>query len=161
MDFDKRLERAIQRGERSREARGKELSEKAVSEGELRDLHSQCRLDLSEHIDTCLRQLSDHFLGFQFETLVGEGGWGWKISRDDVNMAPRRQSPNLYSRLELLIRPFSSTRIVELTAKGTIRNKEIFNRAHYQFLSEVDVDSFRELIDLWVLEYAEQYSARN
>ncbi len=28
-----------------------------------------------------------------------------------------------------------------------------------QFLSQADLDSFKEMIDLWVLEYAEKYSA--
>ena len=61
----------------------------------------------------------------------------------------------------MLIRPFSSSHIVELVGKATIRNKEAFNRTHFQFLREVDVDSFTELIDLWILEYAELYAARN
>ena len=42
-----------------------------------------------------------------------------------------------------------------------IHNKEVFNRTHFQFLAEADLDSFRELIDLWVLEYAEQFAAKN
>jgi hypothetical protein len=60
----------------------------------------------------------------------------------------------------MLVRPFSSTHIIELAAKATVRNKEIFNRSHFQFLNQIDVDSFRELIDLWALEYAEQFAAR-
>ena len=70
-----------------------------------------------------------------------------------------RRSESLYSRLEMLVRPFSDTHILGLTAKGTIHNKETISRSHYQMLDEADIDSFTELVDLWVLEYVEQYAA--
>lgn len=160
MDFEKRLQRAIVRGQQTRDSRVRERAEEAVSEEDLRTLHSQCRLELSEHIETCLKQLADHFPGFRFQTVVEEEGWGAKISRDDVSGGRGRPVENRYSRLEMLIRPFSSAHIIELAAKGTVSNKEIFNRSHFQFLSEADVESFSELIDLWVLEYAEKYASR-
>jgi hypothetical protein len=159
MDFEKRLERAIGRGERTRDTKGREQAEKEFSNEELKTLHSKLRLDLSEHIETCLKQLNDHFPGFRFETVVGEEGWGAKVSRDDFSSGRKQRSENQYSRFEMLLRPFSSTKIVELAAKAIIRNKDVFHRTHYQFLSEADVDSFCELIDLWVLEYAEVYAA--
>ena len=161
MEFDKRLQRAIVRGKHARNAEGRRKAAQALSKDELKTLHSKCRLDLSEHIEDCLRRLADHFPGFDFQTIVGEDGWGAKINRDDFQAGRGRQAENLYSRLEMVIRPFSSTHIVELAAKGTVRNKEIFNRTHYQFLSEYDRETFQELIDLWVLEYAEQYTARS
>jgi hypothetical protein len=159
MEFEKRLERAIERGQRTRDQRGRSQAEQAVSEEELRSLHSQYRIDLSEHIEACLRRLADHFPGFRFETIVSDDGWGAKISRDDVQLERGRGSRTAYSRLEMLIRPYSSTHIVELVAKGTVRNKELYNRSHYQMLSQVDIDSFKELIDLWALEYAERFAA--
>ena len=156
MDFEKRLERAITRGRERRVHSGRLEAERALNEEELRALHSKYRLDLSEHIETCLKKLSEHFLGFQYKTIVGEEGWGARISRDDFSGGRAR---NKYSRLEMTIRPFSSARIIELAAKGAIRNKEVFNRTHFQFVDQADIDSFRELIDLWVLEYAEQYAS--
>jgi hypothetical protein len=158
MDFEKRLERAITRGRDRRDLSGREEAEKALNVEELRSLHSKYRLDLSEHIETCLKQLSDHFLGFQYKTVFGDDGWGARISRDDFHGAAGR-TRNMYSRLEMTVRPFSSAHIIELAAKGTIHNKEVFNRTHFQFLSQADIESFRELIDLWVLEYAEQYAS--
>jgi hypothetical protein len=103
--------------------------------------------------------LSEHFPGFQYKSIVGEDGWGARISRDDFhgNSGPSR---NVYSRLEMTVRPFSGAHILELAAKATIRNKEVFNRTQFQFLAQADLDSFRELVDLWVLEYAEQYATR-
>lgn len=161
MEFDKRLERAIERGQHLRDARSREEADKAMSEEDLRNLHSQCRLELSEHIDVCLQQLGDHFPGFRFQTLVSEDGWGAKVNRDDIGLSDSGKPDNFYSRLEMMVTPFGTTHIIELKAKGTIRNKEVLTRSHYQFLRQVDVDSFKELIDLWVLEFAENYSARS
>jgi hypothetical protein len=156
MDFDKRLKRAIHRGQSSREAVGRAKAEQAMNEEELRTLHSRLRLELSEHIEICLRKLADHFPGFAFSVSAG----GASITRDDVDFSRQRRARNLYSRLEMAITPFSTaTPIVEMTSKGTIRNKETQNRNHYQFLAEADIETFKELIDLWVLEFAEQYAA--
>ena len=57
------------------------------------------------------------------------------------------------------VRPFSSSHVLELVAKGTVRNKEVFNRTHFQMIDDADVESFVELIDVWVLEFAELYAA--
>ncbi|MFP6657550.1 MAG: hypothetical protein VB853_05170, partial [Pirellulales bacterium] len=62
---------------------------------------------------------------------------------------------------EMVVRPFAAYHVLELTAKGTIRNREIYNRKHFQKLHEVDTDSFVEMIDQWVLEYAELYAAQS
>ncbi len=160
MDFNQRLEKAITRGEQTRDSSARELAEQALTEDELKSLHSQYRLDLSEHIEDCLRKLADHFPGFQYQAVVSEDGWGAKISRDDVNLGRNRSTGNLFSRFELLIRPYSAANIVELVAKGTIRNKEVVNIANFQFLAEVDLDSLQAIIDQRVLEYAELFAAK-
>lgn len=160
MDFDKRLERAIERGNRIRQEQSRAAAERELTEEELRNLHSKYRLDISEHIEDCLRRLADHFPGFRMQTVVGEEGWGARISRDDIDLRARSGSRSQYSRLELLVTPFGPARILELLGKGTIRNKEVFNRRHFQLLSQADPQSFQETIDLWVLEYAELYAAR-
>jgi len=159
MDFDKRLERAIVRGEQVRKSRGQAEAEKAITDEQFRNLHSKYRLDLSEHIENCLKRLSDHFPGFRFQTIVGEEGWGARVSRDDVDLAAGRPASTQYSRLEIVVRPFSSAHLLELAVKATIRNKEVFNRNRYQLLSQFDGESFVELVDLWVLEYAELFAA--
>lgn len=160
MEFDKRLERAIERGQRARDVQGRELAARALSEEEYRNLHSRYRLELSDHIEKCLRKVVDHFPGFDLRTVVSEDGWGAKISRDDLHPGPTRQLAPHYSRLEMVIRPYSSAHIVELLAKGTVRNKEVLHRRHYQMLTEVDLEGFQELIDTWVVEYAERYAAK-
>jgi len=35
----------------------------------------------------------------------------------------------------------------------------VISRTHFQQLVQLDLKSFRDLIDQWVLEYAEKYSA--
>ena len=61
----------------------------------------------------------------------------------------------------MAVRAYSSSQVLELTAKGTIANKEIFNRTHFQRVWEVDLASFRQMIDLWIIEYAERYAAQS
>ncbi len=160
MDFEERLQKAISRGQRAGDRQARAEAEKAVTEEDFRRMHSQFRLELSEHIEQCVKRLPDHFPGFRFETIVGDRGWGAAVNRDDVDVGGDRRRGNLFSRLEMVVRPFSSYHVLDLAAKGTIRNKELFNRSHYQQLVEVDPTSFAEMIDLWVLEYAELFAAK-
>jgi hypothetical protein len=159
MTFDERLQRAIERGQRHREEQTQEALAKAMSEDELRRLHSQLRLELSEYIETCLQRLPNHFPGFQIETMFGERGWGAACSRDDVGLDSTRRRGYFYSRLELTIRPPTSYGVLELSGKATVRNKELFNRTYYEELPDANPRKFREMIDRWVLEYAERYAA--
>jgi hypothetical protein len=159
MDFQQRLEKAIQRGQQAQDAEARARAERAMGEEELKRLHSQYRLELSEYIEQGMRQLPQHFPGFRFETLVGAAGWGAAISRDNLALSAGKRE-NFFSRLELVVRPFATSHVLELAAKGTIRNKEIYNRNQYQMLSHVDMASFREVVDRWILEYAELYAAK-
>ena len=158
MDFEQRLQKAIQRGQRRGDERSEQAQQQQLSEEELKRLHVQYRLQLSEHIERCLQRLLQHFPGFEFETIYGERGWGAACRRDDIRMSGGRRN-NDYSRLEMTVRPRSSTQVVEITAKATIRNKEIFNRTHYEKIEEANPAKFVELVDIWVLEYAELYAA--
>ena len=45
---------------------------------------------------------------------------------------PRGQRKSDFSRLEMTVQPHSPLHVVELTAKGTIHNKEVFNRSHFE-----------------------------
>lgn len=158
MDFRERLQKAAERGKQARDTRLHEAAAKALSEEECRRLHLQYRLALTEHIEERLRELAENIPGFRFETIVNEEGWGAAVSRDDVGLAEGRRR-NFFSRLQLVVSPFGKYHVLDLVAKGTVRNKETFSRNHYQRLAEVDQESFRELAELWVLDYAEQFSA--
>jgi hypothetical protein len=160
VDFNDRLEKAINRGRLAGDAEARAKAEAATSEEELKRLHTQYRLELSEHIERCLKQLPQHFPGFRYESLSGAAGWGAAISRDDLAVVDGRRT-NLFSRLEMAVRPYSPSHVLELVAKGTVRNKEIFNRSQYHQVANVDIASFRELVDRWALEYAEMYAAKS
>lgn len=161
MDFDKRLKKAIHRGQRRGDAAARKAEADALSEEEAKHLHSQYRLELSEYIENCIRRLPNHFPGFQYETIYGERGWGAACKRDDVRVVARGRRENAYTRLEMTIRPYSALKVLELNAKGTIHNKELFNRQHYEQVVDADPATFLELIDTWVLEFAELYAERN
>src|SRR5437899_2541827 len=121
-DFEQRLQKAIERGQRRGDAAARAAQQQALTEEELRQLHSRHRLQLSEHIEVCLQKLPNFFPGFHYETIFGERGWGAACSRDDIHMS-RGQRTTDYSRLEMTVRPYSSVHVLDLTAKGTIRNK--------------------------------------
>lgn len=160
MSFEDRLHKAIERGQRRSEARRAAAAAQAMSEEELKRLHSKYRLQLSEHIEQCVRQLPNFFPGFRYETLYGERGWGAACSRDDLRVSDGGRRSNDYSRLEMTVRPTTSAAVLDLTAKGTIWNKEVFSRNYYEKLPDADLDKFLELIDRWILEYAELYAAK-
>jgi hypothetical protein len=158
MSFRERLQKASERGKQARESRADEAAAKALSEEECRRLHSKYRLTIAEHIERRLEEVAENFPGFRFETIVGEEGWGAAVNRDDVGVQEGRRR-NFFSRLQLVVSPFSKYHVLEIVAKGTVRNKETFSRNHYQRLAEFDEESFRELVELWVLDYAEQFAA--
>jgi hypothetical protein len=158
MDFRERLQRASERGQRAKDAQASEAAAKAITEEEFRRLHSTYRLKLCDHIEHCLHDLADNFPGFHLETIVDETGWGSRAARDDVGLAQRR-ADNFFSRLQVVVSPYNKYHVLDIAAKGTIRNKEAFSRNHYQQLDAVDLDQFRELIELWVLDYAELFAA--
>ena len=158
-EFDDRLHDAISRGQQRGERKARHKQEQALNEEELKRLHSKHRLGLSEHIETCLQKLPHHFPGFSFETLFGDRGWGAACSRDDIVLSGGKRD-NLFTRLEVTVRPYSTYHVVDLAAKGTVRNKELFSRNHFVKIEEVDEAEFIELIDRWVLEFAELYAAQ-
>ncbi|RLS42559.1 MAG: hypothetical protein DWH78_00535, partial [Planctomycetota bacterium] len=85
-------------------------------------------------------------------------GWGARINRDDIKLG-RGTARNEYSRLEVLVRPFNDTHIVEIATKGTIRNRESLNRTNFRFIKEATIETMKQMVDGIVLEFAEQYSA--
>ena len=160
-DFEKRLEKAIERGSRASTARAQAEAQHALSQRELRRRHTEYRLQVSEQIEACLRQIPEHLPGFGFEPIVSERGWGAAVSRDDVDVTRGRRPLKRFSRLEILIRPLTESYVLELRAKATVRDKEQFHRTHYQRLDEADLKGFADLVDLWVLEFAELYAAKS
>ncbi|MGC6448183.1 MAG: hypothetical protein ACON5J_17270, partial [Rubripirellula sp.] len=90
----------------------------------------------------------------------GEVGWGAACFRDDLRIEQGRRT-NQYSRLEMVIRPHSDSNVLDLKGKGTVLNRELFNRNFFAAISDVNVSEFENLIDSWAIEYAEVYAAKS
>ena len=159
-EFESRLDAAIARGKKRAELKASQQRQKELSEEELRRLHTSYRLSLSDRIEIAIHGVSDHFPGFRQESLFGEIGWGSACYRDDLRIESGRRT-NMYSRLEMVIRPYSDLRVLDLKGKGTVMNRELFNRSHYLPVAEVDIEEFEQLIDTWAIEYAEMYAAKS
>lgn len=157
-DFKSRLESAIARGRRRADAQASHQRQQALSEAELRRLHTSLRLALSDRIELAVRGVADHFPGFREESIFGEKGWGNACYRDDLRIQDGQRS-NQYSRLEMVIRPYSELHVLEVKAKGTVLNRELFDRNYFAPIAEANVEEFEQLIDSWAIEYAELYAA--
>lgn len=160
MDFDEQLRRAVERGRRKSEQAEAEAKAKALSEEESKRLHSKYRLELSDHIESAISKMVDFFPGFQQEILFGEQGWGAAVSRDDLQLNSG-QRVNTRSRFEVIVRPFSDYQILDVAAKGTVHNKEVFQRHYFERIADVDCDEFLQRIDQWIVEFAELYASKN
>ena len=158
-DFQSRLESAIARGKHRAEVRNAQAKKEELSEEELRRMHSSFRLTLSDRIERAVGQVADHFPGFRQESILDEEGWGNACYRDDLLIEGGKRK-NQYSRFEIVVRPFSELRVLDVKAKGTILNRELFRRGHFLPIDEVDVDEFFQLIDTWAIEFAELYSTK-
>jgi hypothetical protein len=159
-DFESRLESAISRGQRHADVKATQQRKSELSADELRRLHTSCRLSLSDRIETAINRVADHFPGFQIESLFGEVGWGSACFRDDLRIISGQRT-NQYSRLEMVIRPHTDLNVLDLKGKGTVMNRELFNRSHYVAVGEVEVEDFEQMIDVWAIEYAEVYAAKS
>lgn len=159
-DFESRLESAISRGRQRATHQASEERKKELTEEEKRRLHTTHRLTLSERIERAIQRVSDHFPGFLQESMYGEVGWGAACFRDDLRIEQGRRT-NQYSRLEMVIRPHSDSNVLDLKGKGTVLNRELFNRNFFAPISDVNVSEFENLIDSWAIEYAEVYAAKS
>jgi hypothetical protein len=158
-DFESRLESAIARGQKRADQKASAERAKELSEDELRRLHTSHRLTLSERIEKAVHKVADHFPGFREESLFGEVGWGAACYRDDLKINAGRRE-NQYSRLEMMIRPYSDSRVLDLKGKATVMNRELFNRSFFVPIAEVEAEEFEQLIDTWAIEYAEVYATK-
>ncbi len=158
--FKDRLESAIARGVARGQRAASAAKAAAISEEELRQRHTAYRLSLSEKIEQAIAQVADHFPGFRIESLFGSEGWGSACYRDDLKLDGGRRK-NLYSRLEMAIRPASDAGVLDLKGKATVVNRELFNRSHFVKVAEVEEPEFASLIDAWAIEFAENYASRS
>lgn len=160
MDFDSELEAAIKRGQQRNEKRQSSARQAEMTAEQIRNRHNDFRLNLSDHIEAGMKKMANHFPGFDYETIYGERGWGGAISRNDIDRGKNGRAGSFFSRLEITVRPQNEYNVVNIAGKGTIRDKEIFNWNHYEGVTDAKQETFAQLIDKWMLEFAEQFAAR-
>lgn len=159
-EFDDQLEAAIRRGQSRNLARQKINRDAEMSAEDLKKRHNDYRLQLSDHIELALKKLINHFPGFRYETIYGSRGWGGAISRDDIDRGSSGKASSFYSRLEITVRPLNEFNLVNITGKGTIRDKEVLNWNFFEHIADTNPSAFEQTVDRWVLEFAELFAAR-
>ena len=160
MDFEDELQQAIERGQKLGNARTVAKKQAAMSKEDIRNRHNEFRLNLSDHIEGCLKRLAQHFPGFDYETLYGSKGWGGALTRNDIDRGPDGRTGSFFSRIEITVRPQSEFNVVNIAGKATIRDKEVFVWNHFEEIEEVQQETMEQMIDKWVLQFAEQFAAR-
>lgn len=154
MNFEDQIKQALECGAKKHQLAQAEQRAAELSQDELRRRHSEYRLGLSEYIEHNLKQVPQVVPGFKYETVYGSRGWGGAISRDDL----QRGGP-AYSRLEITIPPLSEFNLLVMVGRGTIKNRELFNWNHFAELAKVDLEAFKKLVDSWIIQYVEAFSA--
>ena len=159
-DFSKRLESAIERGKRVADERAGRTRAQEQSEEELRERHSEYRLILCEDIEKTIHQLADHFPGFRSESVYDDDGWGSACYRENLHIKDGRRTTQ-FSRFEIVVRPCSDLLVLDIKGKGTVNNREVFNRSHFAKLADLDLQDFRQCIQTWSLQFAEMYASKS
>ncbi len=160
MGLDDQLEKAILRGKERNANRLDLEKQKLLTAEEIRNRHNLFRLNLSDYIEESLRKLAQHLPGFEYETIYGERGWGGALYREDLTMGAKGRAGAFFSRVEITVRPQNEFNVVNIAGKGTVKDKEIFTWNHFKDISEATDEEFKQTIDSWIIQYAEQFAAR-
>ena len=126
-----------------------------------------CETVIEQHLRTLLRQNFSITLP-QFDVLSELERAGDPLTMSQLSKELMVSNGNVTGVIDRLEKTGFAKRVraehdrrvqyIELTAKGTIRNKEVFNRKHYERIQDVDPATFTELIDVWVIEFAELFA---
>lgn len=159
-EFSKRLESAIERGKRAAEHKASLERQQEQTEEQLRQRHSEYRLSLCDLIEKTMNQLADHFPGFRSEAVYDEDGWGSACYRENLYIEDGKRTTQ-FSRFEIVVRPCTDLLVLDIKGKGTVSNREVFNRSHFSKLAEVELEEFEQCIEAWSLQFAETYAAQS
>lgn len=160
MDFESKLEQAIQRGQDRNAAKNDAQKKSKMSKEDMRNRYNEFRLNLSDHIEVGLKKLANHFPGFDYETIYGSKGWGGAMSRNDLDRGRDGKAGSFFSRIEITVRPQNEFNVMNIAGKGTIRDKEMFTWNHFEGILEAEQADFEKMVDNWILQFAEQFAAR-
>ena len=156
-DFRKRLQRAVRAGQTADRQRTDEERQNREKNRALRALHERYEAGIRDRIGDCLRDLIEEFPGFDLQDVYHDKGRGYAILRDD-SLKRGGASDRYYSRLEIYVHHFKEHGFLEVTAKGSIRNREKFHRTEDDRLEDLDAELFSKFIERLVLQYARDYA---
>ena len=109
--FDQRLSKAIERGHQRNAERLRAERAKALSEEELRQLHTRYRLQFSEQIEQVpAADCRAIFRGFSTRRCMASGVGVEPAAATICDPGGAARRANYFSRLEMTIRPYSPTR---------------------------------------------------
>jgi hypothetical protein len=157
-DFESRLKEAALRGAQKGISREEQELADRNRLDQLKNLHTSYRLKLTEKIERVVAKVADQFPGFLVTSVYGESGWGAACARDELRMERGRRETK-YSRFEMTVRPINTYMVLDLQCKGTIANRELLARNHFQPLGEVDIPSFESKLEQWAVTYVELFAA--
>lgn len=158
-EFEERLKKAVARGANRAESLQSEEQRKRIEAEELKRLHSNYRLALTDHIEAVVRKLIDMFPGFRYQSVFSETGWGSACMRDDL-VIEKGTRTNKYSRFEIAVRPVNEFNVLDIQAKGMIADRELLSRSLYQPIAQAEIDKFKKAVDDWAVTYAELYATK-
>ena len=76
MEFEDKLQRAIQRGQERTSARANAQKKVEASKEDIRNRHNEFRLNLSDHIEACLKKVGTAFSGLRLRNDLRHKGLG-------------------------------------------------------------------------------------
>ena len=157
MNFDKRIQRAIHRGQQGSVIKSGAPTAKPSSARQHEKIHTEVRDELIEHLDYCLASVAKHFPEFRVQTIVSENGWGTRMAADHAAAKSKKKTPSAKSFFEILVPPLQDRPVIELKSRATILDQEVFLRTHYQPLDAIDFTSLARVIEKWCLDFVESY----
>lgn len=156
--FRDRLRKAMRAGADAQAEREADERHARQHEHKLRGLYDRYEDQLCDHIQSCLKELCGEWPGFRLGPAGMQKGRGYAISRDDRGRSPGGRVDRRYSRLEIAVRPYSRHQFLEVLAKGTVRNKEVFRRGDDDRVETADSGLLKKFIERVVLEFARRYA---
>jgi hypothetical protein len=157
-DFRSRIQRAVNSGKGADRGRAAEKREARQAGRKIRELHENFDGELRPHIHTCLEELNREFPAFDMQEVYNEKGRGYALARDDAIRGGSERRDRYYSRLEIYVHHFKDHGYLEVSAKGSIRNKEKYERSEDDRLETLEIDLFKRFVERVVVEYAHDFA---
>ena len=127
-----------------------------MTKKELQRLHSQARLELASTSSAACGSWPTAFPAFASRRSWIRAAGARRISRDDLRLRRGTAATSCFSRLEMLITPITPRRCWNWPPKARSATARSSAARNISVSPSPHMPVFANLIDLWVLEYAER-----